>query len=140
MDTQSKDFLQICRDCGLTERGDRDILRKGFAAFSGTATEPKTRQEREDRELREKRFWTSLYMSVNDGLDFDNFMLAVAKCTDTSHKQLESSRTTAAKVADRENEFYAFSNLADSCLRYYEEKNGEKYDKKKLETGIFPEM
>ena len=79
-------------------------------------------------------------MSISDGLNFDNFMRAVTMCTDVSHKQVESSRVTAAKVAEREDEFSTFSNLADSCLSYYEEKTGEKYDYKKLETGIFPEM
>jgi len=141
MDTKSKEFLQICKDCGLTEREDKEILRQGYAAFSGTVLAPKTKQEEAERVYREKRFWNSLTMSLdNDGLDFDNFMRAIAMCTDITHKQVESSRITAAKVADRENEFATFSNLADSCLRYYEETTGKKYDFDKLKTGIYPEM
>lgn len=140
MDTKSKEFLQICKECGMTTREDRDILRQGYAAFAGTGLKPKTKQEESERYFREKKFWASLQMSISDGLNFDNFMRAVTMCTDVSHKQVESSRVTAAKVAEREDEFSTFSNLADSCLSYYEEKTGEKYDYKKLETGIFPEM
>ena len=141
MDTKSKEFLIVCKECDLNTREDKNILREGFAAFTGTRLKPKSKQEEAERIYREKRFWNSLTVALeNEDLNFDNFMRAVAICADLTHRQLDSSRTTVAKIEDREDEFSTFTHLADSCLRYYKGITGENYDFSMLETGIFPEM
>lgn len=139
MDFQDKNFSKICNDCELSAVG-RSLLRAGFGAFEGTIRPAKTKEEIAERNKVVEAFWEKVDAArESDKFNLENFIVAASMCTDISHKQMESQRVTAAKVRDREDEFVIFSNMTDSCLEYYKDRTGEKFDLSLLETGTYPE-